>query len=234
VNFPSDSPPKFKKGEEKYSIKDLSRRSLLRLVMKSMVMRKQLVVSVDIPQAVTDKWPRILDASQEELRKNISCYQEINVNAPEIAVHVRTNYNLFKMSNLSPGTIRRKTLLPDYYALALEKVSSKESKKEYGKLENLGRIHIHTDLYASDLINFKGDSKLKTYSDWFSSISRNGDVYLFHQAPIVKTFSDWAFAKVFIMSTSSLSYVAGMFNQNRVIYPNGHGHSKLKRWEIVD
>jgi len=84
------------------------------------------------------------------------------------------------------------------------------------------------------LINFKGDSKLKTYSDWFSSISRNGDVYLFHQAPIVKTFSDWAFAKVFIMSTSSLSYVAGMFNQNRVIYPNGHGHSKLKRWEIVD
>lgn len=234
VNFPTDKPPKRKKGTRLVVIKDLSRRNLLSFVLKSLFMREHLIVSVAIPQAVTDKWPRILNASQEELKKNLTSFRKNVLNAPEIAIHVRTNYNLFRMSNLSPGTYRRKTLTPNYYDYALEDIENSPQRYGLSELEVVRRIHIHTDLYDSDLIESKGDEKLQIYANWFCDVSTSEGVNLFHQAPVIPTFLDWVFARVFVMSTSSLSYVAGLLNQNCVIYPRGHGHSKLIRWKVLD
>jgi hypothetical protein len=232
VDFPTDEAPIWKKGKRIEKLKDLSRRNLLLLVLKSLLIREHLIVSVAIPQAVTDRWPRILNSSQEHLRKNLACYRNDEIYYSKTVLHIRTNYNLRKLPNPSRGTLRRKTAPVEYYMSAIKKLSTK-NLLEHETVPKSETIVIHTDLYESDLEKFAGDPNLDEFSSFFSRIKLSHEIRICYQSQIVPTFLEWCFAENFVMSISSLSYVAGLFNQNLVLYPEGHGHGKLKRWKIL-
>ena len=48
--------------------------------------------------------------------------------------------------------------------------------------------------------------------------------------PLVKTFLDMCTAEVFIQGRSALSYLAGIINPNKVLWPEVQSHSRLPRW----
>ena len=198
----------------------IGRKALLLLIvvsiLRKLLMRQQLVLSLCLPQGVTDKMPKILELGAEEMRKNFDYILASSKNE-EVVIHFRGGFRVVDSN--------RPQLTPDYYNAALKQAS---------RYMNLSKITIHTDFFPSDLQSSNLSNRAKFFIEWFNSHQLQkmcSEIEAKHYAPIVDSLEDMIQSKLLIMSNSSLSYFAGLINPNIIIWPPIHGHSRLPRWK---
>jgi hypothetical protein len=155
-----------------------------------------------------------------------------------IVVHLRFGYGGLVKVNAQP-----RHLPVDYYFHVISKLI------ENGDITKKDKIIVHTDAPQEKSV-FKILSEVtreelisQGVTDGNSEVllePANLDIlkelligYVFeikHGADWIETFLDMANASTLIMARSAFSYLGALYNPNVVIWPNNHGHAKLRKW----
>jgi hypothetical protein len=204
----------YRKKKIVISMRTITRRVLIKLILKSLLSNSEIVINLQLPQGITDYHPEILELGAQVIRKNLSTLRPPQ-KADAIVIHVRTGNHTVK----TPRFNALPQLTPAYYNEALNMVQTNEMK----------RI-IHTDLFPIDILNDAPSLRFEKFRAYLEEASKTQSTQILHYAPILSALGDMATAKVLVMSNSALSYFAGLMNINTVIWPPIHGHAKLKRW----
>jgi hypothetical protein len=233
-NFPSDELVEF---DEEVYLHNLTITYLVKLLIKSSINRKKVLLRVCLPFGIMDKHPNWYECAGEYLRLNQLVRKSSD---KKVVVHVRYGYKPIVGINQSSAP----RFLPlSYYSDALKNIL---------KQENLGvdsQILVHTDIPSmsgiwkpfqqtklselssigydiqENALNFEGIDLRKEYFSEFPNVE------IKYCAPILETLHDLITAGTLLMSRSSFSYIAGIVNENSVYIPRSHGHAKLKRWK---
>lgn len=209
-----------KKKEIRIQIRSFGRRHFVKLIViaivKRLIQMRSTTISLCLPQGVTDLMPNILDYGSVQVRENMSRLGMLK-NSTDVVVHFR--------GGLRVVDTKRPQLTSRYFDDALASISQSESDIP---------VIIHTDFFPTDFEEFRPGVRVQMFSDWVKAnlSTKKYNIEVSHYAPILEAFADMANARVLIMSNSSLSYFAGLVNQNSVIWPHIHGHSKLSRWSF--
>ena len=236
-DFPTDSPAE--PNARHIYIRNLSRRSLVKLILQNLFSRKATVVHVLLPMGVMDKMPKAYRFAASFLRGSNADLLKRQIGFPLLA-HVRRGYDE-KYANKQYASGRH---LPfSYFSDAISASCAKFNVPENSKL------HIHTDLVNKPtkwkpsqegiIEGFKSNSgqedvshiQLEPY-DLTRHIAcpKNYELENHYCDPLMKTFLDMCTAKVLIQGKSALSYLAGIVNENTVISPINQSHVKLPHW----
>lgn len=239
-NFPDDYIDDTK--DSKFvEIRAINFRKLFKFIMKYSLRKKNTILRITFPFPITDRLPSIYDYGIKNLRQSNSAYLKLTPNR-NIVIHVRWGYG-WKYSD--PKYIQtRKRLLPFEYYSAISQAAI-----NYFGLSDEFKIVVHTDLINhSQTWQPSQNQVLKKFEEVNSKSGVNNiniegydlnqliDLPKSHEheicycAPFFETFLDMCNANVLIMSTSALSYLAGLINQNLVIWPATHGHAKRGCW----
>jgi hypothetical protein len=156
-------------------------------------------------------------------------------------VHVRLGYG---QKTEKPQLARPRFLPIDYYIDVLQLLSLNFSRKGIRKL-----VLIHTDLApqakiwnptpkALNEVIYLGETATQgsiqvagnNISPHFQTLE-GYDFQFRYCSDFIETFLDLACAKQLIMGRSAFSYLAALFNEGTVIWPDSHGHAKLHSWK---
>lgn len=138
--------------------------------------------------------------------------------------------------------VRPRFLPMNYYVEILDILNKK------GKLLPCVNLMIHTDI-PSDSKVWRPTGKRLAQNIEFGEKILNGDILvngkdisiyftvlnfqsiqIISQGDFFETFLDMANSKMLIISRSSLSYLAALFNENEIVWPSGYWHTKLPHW----
>ena len=214
LRLPSSS-FKTKKPIREINIRVISRRLLLKLIVKSLYSRYFIVINLQLPQGITDRTPDILEYGASLVRKNLA-EMVSGRSKPECVLHLRSGNRTVKTARFNALP----QLTPSYYALTLREFTNDKSK-----------ITIHTDFFPEDFRENIGTLRLGIFKDFLENFEKNDNVLILHYAPITEVILDMATANILIMGNSALSYFAGLLNTSTVIWPPIHGHAKMTRWK---
>jgi len=240
-NFPSDREPK--SGANKISIRDLSLRVLFKVLLKQSFSRRDLVISVLLPQGVINRIPFLYKVSARHLRKSNKNLMELHF-SNDLVAHVRRGYDE-KYADLKYA--RNRHLPLSYYSDILEVLTAKRM------VSDGSRLLIHTDLLNSPKTwtplqqgivdgfnkNSGSDGGKEIYLEAFD-LSKEIVIPstliedIRYCDPLFNTFLDMCNAKVLIQGKSAFSYLAGIVNPNLVIYPPKQTMAKLSNWKSAE
>jgi hypothetical protein len=220
-------------------IRTLSIRELTKVYVRYVFSRKKIILKVLLPMAVLDKCPRLYEISAIRIRALNERVISAHTKRPLVA-HVRRGYDE-KYANTKYTSGRH---LPFSYFSDALKTSVKLFRIPKGSV-----LTIHTDLVNKQTIwrpkqqgvldGFRRNSgqeksdgiKLEGYDLEREIETPSGYSLEVHYCdPLVKTFLDMCTAEVFIQGRSALSYLAGIINPNKVLWPEVQSHSRLPRW----
>lgn len=235
--LPSDNHPLF--YHKVFVTYNLSRKQLLRLIMRYSFSQKQVLVKITLPYGVIDHFPHWYKFAVDSIYKNRKRLFEQHIRHNTV-VHLRLGYG--QQAPIA-NTASPRFLPINYYGDVLEAISAEKEDLKKQKLV------IHTD---SPIINKLWrptkkaldecialgenvvDGSIEVYSrDYSLYFSTLGWLSIDYRScdDFISTFLDMACAKRLIMSRSSFSYIAGLFNKNEVIWPANHGHVCLPSWK---
>ena len=212
LELPSSSKSRRKK-KTYVDMKSITRKTLFKMIFKSLFSKSEIVIKLQLPQGITDCKPDILEHGASIVRKNLNKMYETRQNS--IVIHVRTGRWTIKTKRFNSLP----QLMPNYYRNVLNSLG-------YSDIP----LTFHTDLIPEDLKGRNDSARVDIFVDFFKEYAELNRVKFCHYAPIMSVVRDMAHAKVLIMSNSALSYFAGLLNQGTVIWPPIHGHAKLNRW----
>ena len=229
-----------KVGRRDIYVRDISRRELLKIILKYKFSAQDTVVHILLPQGILDKIPSMYKFAAYQLRKSNADLINSS-NTKNLVAHVRRGYDE-KYADLKYAKNRH---LPfSYFSDILSYICS-------NNLVPAGsEIHIHTDLLnvptkwtpKQDGI-VEGFSKnsgevgktsidLEAYDLTNEIVFPKGYLPKIHYCdPLVTTFLDMCNARVLVQGKSALSYLAGIVNLGLVIYPPQQSMSKLPSWK---
>jgi hypothetical protein len=236
--LPSDSAPKtFSKVA---TVKSLDLKYLIRILCRYTFSNKNILLRVLLPYPCIEKFPSINKIATRYIRRNNSELFDARFRH-EIVVHARLGYGQ-KSEKTDRAAPRHLPL--EYFVQVIQLMRWKFFKKMIGK-----HIIIHTDLAPkttfwkptpkalNEVISFGENVFAK------SILVEGNDISPYFQAlegfsfevrycsDFFETFLDLACARYLIMSRSTFSYLAALFNEGTVIYPDSHGHVKLQSWK---
>lgn len=217
---------------------------LIKTIMCNLLRRENVVIRILFPFKILDKYVFMYTPGIKFLRANKNVLFDLS-SEKLIVIHARFGYG-WKYSNQKYSSKRR--ILPfSYYSKAIEKLL-----KAISDLDNY-KLLIHTDLSKENILWSPADKRILNlayeahgilYSDTIPIEGYNLEElieippYISSEikycAPFVETFQEMCNANILIMGTSALSYLAGLINQNLVIWPSAHGHGKRKCWLSSD
>lgn len=234
-SLPSDkSPVKF---DEVISIRSLDFRVFLRYLVRCKFRKKNTLLRVLLPFPLIDRLPEIY---------RIACREIVSKNQDVFAHHHRLNWVLhirlgYGQLTKIPDAVSPRFLPIKYYVQLLENVLYLENP-------NIDNVVIHTDLPGSSRLWRPTPKRLQQNIEFGESMIDGElhvepfDLNVFFSRldklkyeiknckPFIETFLDMANADYLVMSRSSLSYLAGLFSEGKVVWPENHGHAKLFKW----
>lgn len=240
-SFPSDK-LKHKKVKHIF-VRELSRKKLVKLWLQGILFHGSLIVHILLPMGVLDKLPAAYKHASMFLRDKNKRALDANAEI-QLLAHVRRGYDE-KYANLKYAKGRH---LPfSYFSDVISAACMKFTVPESSKL------HIHTDLVneaktwkpsqidiLEGFIENSGDKvaseiELEAY-DLMELIDcpPGYSLEIHYCDPLMKTFIDMCTARVFIQGKSALSYLAGIVNNNIVVFPTNQSHSKLPGWHTSE
>lgn len=221
-------------------IKTISLRKLMSLFLKYRFSRKDVVVTVLLPQGILDRLPMLYEFAARKLR---SMNKDLlaSHSSSGLVLHVRRGYDE-KYADLKYARMRH---LPFTYfsdmlnALATKKLLSKES-----------HVLVHTDLVNKltkwspsqqgildgySLNSGEMDSSeivLEPY-DLSKEITfpENINYQILYCADLFDAFLDMSTTPILVQGKSAFSYLAGLVNPNLVIFPPLQKAAKFRRWK---
>lgn len=221
-------------------IKTISLRKLISLLLKYRFSRKDVVVSVLLPQGILDRLPMLYEIAARKLR-TMNKGLLASHSTSEMVLHVRRGYDE-KYADLNYARMRH---LPfTYFTDMLTSLAAKKI------LTGKTQILVHTDL-VNKLTKWspsqqgiidgyflnsgkKGDSEivLEPY-DLSKEISfpENSKYEILYCADLFDAFLDMSTTPILIQGKSAFSYLAGIVNPNLVIFPPLQKTAKLRRWK---
>ena len=239
--FPSFVAPIF--FSKTYNFRSLTRKQLLQIMFHYSFTKKNVLIIVLLPFAITDKYPFIFRHASEVLRKRELNMLELNdvSKIQPLVAHIRFGYGW--MYGEQSHVKKRQFLSPRYFTEVINSACSLFS------IPNSLPLLIHTDLSKFDTIwkpqsretieGFRlisGDPNAETLLIKGRNLSDEIDIPQEYSldvrycADTYEAFLDMCRARVLIMGTSTFSYLAGLINSNIVVWPSIHGHSKLPGW----
>jgi hypothetical protein len=174
-----------------------------------------------------------------------------------IIVYIHSCYNVIDMIDIRdiPENEKFGLIVYDYGMPKLQQIKKNIPLPEYNKNQNVNiAIHIRRgDIEKTDQGRYISLDIYQKHINILSSQIPNANIFIFTQItpenkdefdafqiqnPTVKILADIDIittleylikADILVMGKSSLSYVAGLYNTNLVIY-NSFGHMPIKRW----
>ena len=193
-------------------------KKLAKYIFLSFMPGKRVHLKLTFPQGITDKYPFILEKVGPILKENFLNSEE-NKTHNSTVVHIRAEHH-------GPNK-RRPHLSPNYYKVCLDNLLAENL------IDRSQPLVIHTDFFSEDFNEKPLQWRPSLFGEFFRDLQDTFPLVQFkHYAPIEETLLDMFHATTLIMSRSSISYFAGIANQNRVVWPPSHGHAKLPRWLI--
>jgi len=235
--FEFPSTPNISSDSKVIHVRQISLRKLFFFRMKSLFSKQQIIIKVLLPFGITDRFPFIYDAGVKFMRaKHKALIQKRNF----VVAHMRFGYGYLYSDQ---RYIRPRNLPFSYFEDLIIFVSRKYFS------DNEFRLIVHTDLSPESR---KWKPVQKVVLDGFKEVSANSELEEveiegirveekislpekckaeFHYCDnLFDTFLDMVSCEILILGNSSFSYLAGLLNENVVIWPSVHGHSKHPRW----
>lgn len=201
-----------------YKEKSIWLKKLAKYIFLSFISGKRVHLKLTLPQGITDKFPFILENIGPCLKENLLKFGEKETPNSTV-VHIRAEHH-------GPNK-RRPHLSPNYYKACLDNLIAENL------IDRSQPLVIHTDFFSEDFTEKTLEWRPSLFSEFFRELKDIFPLVQFkHYAPIGETLLDMFHATTLVMSRSSISYFAGIVNQNHVIWPPSHGHAKLPRWLI--
>jgi hypothetical protein len=211
-------------GDEKHlriiHRKTIWMRELLKIAASSLISRYPTELRISLPQGILDSFPSLYKHSTKQVQENLrSVLPKCSQYNRSVSIHIRAEHH-------GPNKTRRH-LAPSYYRKVMEDPRILEV------LEAGGGLIVHTDFYSSDFSNLSDSFRVQIFHEFFEELKLlGGAVQIKHYAPIREVIHDLVWSDILVMSSSALSYLAGLLSTGAVIYPPSHGHSKLSQWSM--
>jgi len=225
-----------KKFDKILKIKDLMPLEFLELLARYKFSRPDVLLEIAFPFYLLHRFPNSLKYLPGIYQK--SKQRRVSVSDYSLVVHLRIGYGNLVKTNGSPRHLPIQYFLDILRTDFIRRNVSRDSK-----------VIIHTDAPERSTV-FKIISEV-TLNELTSQGVTNGNPEVILQPPDlssikslfsefnleikygadwIETFEDMAEAQILLMARSAYSYLSGIYNPNTVIWPNNHGHSKLKNW----
>lgn len=224
-----------------FAKRTMSLREFLKLYLRyHLFSRKKNLLKLVLPFDIINRVPSLsLIAVKQVKKRNFDTFKK----HPKLdfVMHVRLGYGQkSKVSKMAP-----KRFLPSvYYANILTALSQK------GAFEGQqDKLVVHTDVSEKRVVWEPTPKRLKQNID-FGEFVYEGRVnveptdisgviphHLSAKYEIrycddfIMTFLDMANSRNLVMSRSAFSYLAALFNLGFVVWPENHGHAKLRKWK---
>ena len=225
-----------KKFDKRLKIKDLMPFEFLELLARYKFSRSDVLLEIAFPFYLLHRFPNSLKHLPGIYQKSMQ--RRVSVSDYSLVVHLRIGYGNLVTSNGLPRHLPIQYFLDTLRTVFIRRNISRDSK-----------VIIHTDAPEKSTV-FKIISEV-TLKELTSQGVTNGNPEVILQPPDlssikslfsefnleikygadwIETFEDMAEAQILLMARSAYSYLSGIYNPNTVIWPNNHGHSKLKNW----
>jgi hypothetical protein len=222
-------------------IKSPGFKEFLKIIIRYKYSRHNVLLKLCLPFRILHLTPGIYECATKEICKNnFEIFDQWP--APELVLHLRMSHGRQNV----PETQPRRHLPISYFRDTLKKLSE-DSRKIKAK-----KISVHTDLSSKE-VNWRPTEKTLLQEVSLGEVAKDGvirvqahDVSKFFSDfsnyefevrycdDFFSTFLDMATCHTLVQARSALSYLAGLFNKNLVIWPSSHGHPKLKKWKSSD
>lgn len=225
--------------DEVVSVKSLGWKFFLKSILKYQFSKKNVLIRILLPFPVIERIPNAYAIGTKYIKlANKDLFRENLAN--EIVVHVRMSYG--QSTTISPH-VRPRFLPTDYYVdLLRARLSLNPDQREM-------KILVHTDMpnisrtwtptakrlqqnieFGEKVIHGKINVIGKDLSKRFRELGCH-KLEICYESQFLVAFLDMATAGTLIMSRSSFSYLAALFNENEVVWPSGYWHVKLRKWK---
>ena len=234
-NFPSI--PGIPPNSKTIKVRQLGLKELLFFRIKSLFSKKTIVLDILLPFGITDRFPFLYKCGVRHLRNR---HYHLLQKRHFVVAHIRRGYGYLYSDQ---RYIRPRNLPFSYFNDCIAHVSKKYFE------DSEFRLIVHTDLSPNSL---KWKPTQKRVLDGLKEVTGNYNAkeidiegirvedHLqlpekcqgeFHYcAEFFDTFLDMCSCEILIQGNSALSYLAGLLNENIVIWPARHGHSKYSTW----
>jgi hypothetical protein len=235
--FHIESTTKLPQNIKQYEVLNLNSRNLLRFCLISSKNRRQLLVKILSPYSISEAIPNLMLNSLRFIPEFIKYMNHERFNKFDAAVHYRQGVGGF---TVFPGQSISRQLPVDYFLDAIRRVKSLVSSK-YISLAVLTDSPVKSMKYSplmQQISLWNGtpgfqDKKMSIIStdlsDLMSIMGVEGKIY--SGGDPIDAIAIMAKADYLIMSLSSLSFLAGIFNNGLVVYPSDFWHRPLNHWQ---
>jgi len=234
-NLPSDGVTSF---DEIYSIYDLSRRKLAKYCLRSLFLRRSILLKIVVPFDITNKMPWILSKAKNflpELRKSNIKVVDDNL---KIVIHFRQGTN---PAHIDPGQIEPRFIPLEYF----EKLVFRAIEQNPGRSFD---ICLLTDAPPKEMMYKPPASQIKAWEDTGyeiidgmvkvqplaikeSKLRSLPQLRIIHGGDVIQALEEMQSADLLFMSRSTLSILGGLLNRSgKVIFPSRFGTKPLKEW----
>jgi hypothetical protein len=234
-SFPSSQLPAH---YQEVKIHQLTFRKLIKLYLRKLVKRENLLVKICLPFGIIDKVPDWYEVAGKYVRENNPRFS----GTPKQVVVIHIRYGYQPLVGLNKGSSPR--FLPlHYYPRALESLIARNNlSSDFPFLiqtdlpENSGlwkpfQVKRLNELREIGYKESNNEFEYQTVDLKKALFSRYPNLRVRYCAPILECLEDMVNAKYLMVSRSSFSYIAAVINPNTVTFPRSHGHSKLGRWQ---
>lgn len=215
--------------------KELTLWQLLKLVIVYKYSKSSVVVKIAFPFKITDRMPGIYKHAKNYFWAK---HQDLLKVKPGVVVHIRFGYGFLYTEKIY---MRNRHLPLSYFRDIIISLQDESLNA------NRSNVTIHTDLKhkneiwkpsqpevarALKKLNGGKEAVLITGVDIQKKLNlpKGINVEVKYSQDFFDCFLDMCTAEIFVMGRSALSYLAGILNPNMVIYPESHGHRRLKNW----
>ena len=225
-----------KKFDKRLKIKDLMPFEFLELLARYKFSRSDVLLEIAFPFYLLHRFPNSLKHLPGIYQKSIQ--RRVSVSDYSLVVHLRIGYGNLVTTNGLPRHLPIQYFLDTLRTVFIRRNISRDSK-----------VIIHTDApEKSTVFKIISDVTLKELTSQgvtngnpevilqppdlssIKSLFSEFNLEIKYGADWIETFEDMAEAQILLMARSAYSYLSGIYNPNTVIWPNNHGHSKLKNW----
>jgi len=234
-NLPSDGVTSF---DEIYSIYDLSRRKLAKYYLRSLFLRRSILLKIVVPYDITNKMPWILSKAKNflpEIRKsNIKVVDD----KFKIVIHFRQGTN---PAHIDPGKIEPRFIPMEYF----EKLVFRAIEQNPGRSFD---ICLLTDAPPEEMMYKPPASQIKAWEDAGyeiidgmvkvqplaieeSQLRSLPQLRIIHGGDVMQALEEMQSADLLFMSRSTLSILGGLLNKSgKAIFPARLNIIPLKEW----
>jgi hypothetical protein len=232
-NYESSLPRKF---DKRLKIKDLMPFEFLELLARYKFSRSDVLLEIGFPFYLLHRFPNCLKHLPGIYQR--SRQRKVSVSDNNLVVHLRIGYGNLVTNNGTPRHLPIQYFVDVLRTVFIRRNLSRDSKviihtdaPEKSTTFRIISEHTLNELTSQGVTNGTADVILQPPDlSSIKSLFSEFNLEIKYGADWIETFEDMAEAQILLMARSAYSYLSGIYNPNTVIWPNNHGHSKLRNW----